>query len=1240
MLDGKKVNFGYECGAEVQTYSNNQVFAEVTEHKYQNNICTVCGSYLSAPDSDGDGVYEISNVDQLYWFAQQVLDGNDEIKGILTDDITVNENVLNADGTLNGDGSNFREWTPIGDDVNRFSGSFDGNGHVIKGLYHNSNKSQIGLFGYVYNATIQNVGVEDSYFCGRTYVGGVIGKGSDNTIIKNCYNTGTIKNKDYYIGGVIGYGYSGEMSNCYNAGVVNGINTVGAVAGNIGRLTVENCYYLAGSATDSTGAIKEGIGSANTLIGDVTDKVKSKTAEQFANGEVAYLLQGEQTEHIWGQEIGTEDYPVFGGDKVYYGYITCDETVDTIGYTNLETSEETKPGHSYTSGSCTVCGKDCEHTGGTATCNKKAVCDDCGMEYGDFDSYKHEGERTPEFRFDTPYETENSKECYAELYLTCADCNEFVTSTSGYASLVDAKEPTDCMNPGYEIYETTLEIDGVYYPVSHKVTLKSDNHTGEFVNGFCTECGGYEPATLNDNGTPDDEWDDYYEISNAGQLYWYAQKLNEENFELHAMLLNDIIVPEDAPNWTPINCTTAYFDGNFKTISGLKCVDTEAEYVGLFGLEGWWYDISNLHITDSYFEGKDCVGAVVACLNNGGYVKNCYVTNTTVKGDSSNVGILVGDLGSGNMVNCYADTDTLAGYYNSSYAEIKNSYYLADTDDGEGGKTAEQFASGEVAYLLQSGVEGEDIYDDDYNYIETIIPEIWGQKIGEDTYPVFGGDKVYYVTNCKSENIYSNTNENDQHKAVDGSCANCGLSNSTLMEIELLKTAIKLTSETADENNVLESKKEQLDVIYQELLAVGKQEESGPLSRLDLVKMALSSYRNQLQAGIADGTWVKADYTEIDAAVAEIESSGAATDKMSAKLEEIKSELSTMKESSETSKADVAVLMKEVETLKDCINGNHIFENGNCTICGAMDGIAQVKGYSISLGGNIAVNYYVVLADEVLADENAEMVFTVPSGGSTYEVRIPVSSVTPDANGYYMFTCEVAAKEMTSKIAAQIVTSDKESDVFEYTVKQYAEYIISEAEKVQQNAGGIAGGGISNTATPQQMAYVKAAPLVKAMLNYGANAQLYFNHNTDILANATLDEVDKALVDNLDLSEYNMSATGSEEGVAFYGGTLSLKSETAIKLYFMVEGDVSALTVTVNGEETEFVKNGNLYELKISDIPAHLLGAMYEVKIGGLTLNYGAFSYGQLAMGTDKTELKNAIKALYAYYEEAVYYAG
>ena len=1535
----------------------------------ENGFCTVCDVFEPATDENEDGVYEISNAGQLYWFADKVNNDNANFgsaNAILTADIVVNEGVMTSEST------DARVWTPIGNWSNKYTGTFDGNDYTISGLYFNdSNVNCIGLFGYVgKEGVVKNTGVINSCFIGNNSVGGVVGEnvgkitncyntGTVSAIIAvggvvgfnspsgetaNCYNTGEVSGSVNYVGGVVGYISSGTITNCYNIGAVNGGNSVGGVVGHSYTGTITNCYntgrvegleYVAGvigfdsySKIDNcynTGqvsgdnyvggvgayiyksiitncyyldtACNGGIGIQESFDGEYVEvSAEAKTAQQFKSGEVAYLLQGEQREEIWGQKIGTDQLPVLGGDKVYYGYTSCAYDSEMV-YTNTEVSD-VRPAHK---------------------------------------------EFRAEFTWDEPYDGE----CYVSVELYCAECGAYVDSGSGYATLKETVEAEDCMHPGSELYEVIFEYEGVTYTDTKSFALKSDNHTGEFVNGFCTDCGGYEPATLNDNGTPDDEWDDYYEISNAGQLYWFADYINNVSNDAYAKLTADIVVnetlDENSRVWTPIMDFYGNFDGNCHTVSGLY-VKSEEDYIGMFG--GGYYSygtVENLGLINSYFEGNDYVGGIAGYY--AGTIKNCYVTDTVTVVGNNLTGTLVGN-NAGTVSNCYAYAFTLVDSYHSGYATVENCYYLADTDDGEGGKTAEQFASGEVAYLLQgeqtesvwgqkistdtypvfggdkvytvnnckdevvgySNTEGEildhdfvngfctvcDIFEsatlnedgvyeianagqlywfaqyvnagnvsadailtadivvnegtvtesstdarvwtpignwsnkytgtfdgNDYtvsglyfndsevhyvglfgvigengevkntgvinsyfnadkcvggvagynfgtvtncynaaeisadnivggivgcnygrvansyntgkvngnnsvsgvvgtsqygtiincyntgevsgttnvggilgeSYSATIAncyntgtvngnyyfgaifgygrnydasncyyldsscsfgtgddsvygpitskaktseafasgevayllqgeqtEDIWGQKIGEDTYPVLSGDKVYYVTNCKGENIYSNTNENDQHNVVDDSCTNCGLSSSTVMEIKVIKLAIKRANEIADENNVLESKKEPLDDIYQDLLAVGKQEESGQLSTLTMVKIELSAYNQELQAGIADGTWVKADYTEIDAAVAEIESSGATTDKMSAKLDEIKSELSVMKESSETSKADVDVLMKEVETLKDCVSGNHIFENGKCTICGAEEYVDKLMGHSISLGDKIAVNYYMSLTEKTLNDANAKMVFTVPDTGSTYTVEIPVSEAVKSGD-YYVFTCEVAAKEMTSEIKAKLVTSSGELTLEDYTVAAYAEEILSNPDE-----------------------FAKEQALVKAMLNFGAQAQTYFGYKIENLANATTlmtDEEKKISGFTFSSVEGSYTISGSEAGVTYYGTALDLESQTQFKHYFIVDEsvDVENLEIQCN-YPASIRKNGSFYEITISGIPVHqMMSSDLDVSFGGLTLDYTLNSYGAKAYASGNEELYLTVSALAYFAVEASDYS-
>ena len=119
------------------------------------------------PSTNSNGVYRIGTAAELYWFAKLVNNGNKSANAVLTDNITMNTNVL-VNGTLNSNTDNFTSWTPIGKNTNAYTGTFDGQGYTISGLYLNdSNLDFVGLFGYAgSNGTVKNVGVVDSYFNG------------------------------------------------------------------------------------------------------------------------------------------------------------------------------------------------------------------------------------------------------------------------------------------------------------------------------------------------------------------------------------------------------------------------------------------------------------------------------------------------------------------------------------------------------------------------------------------------------------------------------------------------------------------------------------------------------------------------------------------------------------------------------------------------------------------------------------------------------------------------------------------------------------------------------------------------------------------------------------------------------------------------------------------------------------------------------------------------------------------
>ncbi len=349
------------------------------DHDYDNGFCTVCDAYQPADlttdkyDIDGDGefdeVYEIGNAGQLYWFADKVNNDWENFRNanaVLTANIVVNENVI-VNGALNPDTSaveNFRTWIPIckewQDDeesgYENYCGIFDGQGYGVYGVYYNTYEVVVGLFGYANDATIKNLGIVNSYFNSDYECGGIVGSAAGSYIL-NCYNINTLTGGCEMVGGIVGWMRSTTIEGCFSTGTVyDNTNEYfeNAGFGNIvGLVNAEceiiNCYQL--NADPGYGVF---FYNTEEVV------IPQLTAEQFASGEVAYLL-GES----WGQTLEGENkdaYPVLGGAKVNYGYTTCDAAQSEKIYTNDEATE-VKPSHT---------------DGAAATCTEAQTCTECG----------------------------------------------------------------------------------------------------------------------------------------------------------------------------------------------------------------------------------------------------------------------------------------------------------------------------------------------------------------------------------------------------------------------------------------------------------------------------------------------------------------------------------------------------------------------------------------------------------------------------------------------------------------------------------------------------------------------------------------------------------------------------------------------------------------------------------------------------------------------------------------------
>ena len=330
-------------------------------------ICKVCGYGCVTPETDEDGNYVISNAAELYGFAKLVNDGKTDANAVLSCDVTVNSNVLGANGSLAG--GKYITWTPIGNDSTKYSGTFDGRGYSVRGLYYIqsdseiiSNQLYIGFFGYTDGAVIKNLEIADSYFdAGKasSYAGGIIAKAEKSTI-SCCENRASVN--AMVAGGIAGTAVETEIVNCSNTGNIDALNLTAGIVPLERDGSIKNCFNAGNVAKDSNGRaepISDSLELSNCyynsdiIDGEVDERtgIKEMTTEEFASGSVAYLLQQGQTAdkdgnipEIWGQEIGVDKYPVIGGMKVAKtenGYSNPDKPVTTSA-TTVTTTTTTK----------------------------------------------------------------------------------------------------------------------------------------------------------------------------------------------------------------------------------------------------------------------------------------------------------------------------------------------------------------------------------------------------------------------------------------------------------------------------------------------------------------------------------------------------------------------------------------------------------------------------------------------------------------------------------------------------------------------------------------------------------------------------------------------------------------------------------------------------------------------------------------------------------------------------------
>ena len=546
---------------------------------------------------------------------------------------------------------------------------------------------------------------------GGESVGGVCGENSGSGTVQECYNTVTVSGTRN-VGGVCGMNSRrGTVQGCYNTGKVSGNSYFGGVCGfNDGRVTVEKCYYL--------------VGTSENAVGNRGDDIncKSKTETEFKNGAVAYRLQSDLniTTQVWGQRIGMDKTPVLSSDTKYKVYKTAAGS-PCPGYSN--TQGETR-NHNYVNGVCSNCGEweEAKDVDGYYEIHNQGQLRWFADQVNNHNQPNINALLTANITMDgtewTPIGTDTISftgtfegQGYTISGLTCTDTNKDHVGLVGYA-------------------------DGA---TIQDVTVQGSSFNGHIYIGAV--CGSIKGGTI-------------------------------KNCHAVGTTIGDSDRDDDSQYWGGI---VGYMTGNN--------VVTDCTNSGT--VSGCWYlgGIAGFAGTNTTVQRCFNSGAVTGRnANFGGIVGQTYyatvqdcgntgaVSGFTSSSGSRYGGIVGQDFANSTIQNCYnTDSNTAAKICGSGQCSPSNCYYLANSSGsivtGITAKTQAQFASGEVAYLLQNGERTD------------TTTTVWGQTLtggSQQAFPVLNGDKVYQSTPCPTDYSNGNSTPKDHTPGNDGKCTVCG----------------------------------------------------------------------------------------------------------------------------------------------------------------------------------------------------------------------------------------------------------------------------------------------------------------------------------------------------------------------------------------------------------------------------------------------------------------------------------
>jgi len=240
-------------------------------------------------------------------------------------------------------------WIPIGTETDPFTGTFDGQNHIISDVFIDRGGTNQGLFGYISGASIEKLGVIDFDISGAINIGTLVGRSVASSVIDECYASGgSVTATSWRVGGLVGYNYGSSntkisnsyaevtvegggsagglvgrnywnapsLEKCYSNGSVTGTGDyVGGLVGLNSSNNVDDCFWdteTSGQETSGTEISPAGTGKTTSEMKDLD--TFTDTATEGLDIAWDMVLEENYIDEYWYIDDGN-DYPRFGWQR-------------------------------------------------------------------------------------------------------------------------------------------------------------------------------------------------------------------------------------------------------------------------------------------------------------------------------------------------------------------------------------------------------------------------------------------------------------------------------------------------------------------------------------------------------------------------------------------------------------------------------------------------------------------------------------------------------------------------------------------------------------------------------------------------------------------------------------------------------------------------------------------------------------------------------------------------------------